>query len=82
VRTEFTYNGPMGTMNLEMSMLEHKEFNGILSAVKTKVKMMGMEFTVSVEDIKHNVELPPDRFKAPKEIRELVAKKEQPAESK
>lgn len=76
VRTKFTMEHPMGTINMELNNTEHKKYGDIIMPSKTNMKMQGMEVVVTVDDVKFNEEIPKDRFKLPAEIQALVDKKE------
>lgn len=76
VRTTFTMNNPMGAINMVMNIAEHKKYGDLLMPSKTTMKMQGMEFNVSVDEVKFNEEIPDERFALPEEIKALIDKKE------
>ena len=45
------------------------------AAHKARMKVMGQTRNIVTDSIKHNVEIPADRFKLPDEIQALVDKK-------
>jgi hypothetical protein len=84
VKTEMNLKLPMGTIPLESYSSDYKQIDGILFPHKAKALLMGTERIMTIESIEHNVKLPPDRFKLPAEIQELVdqqkkSEKTQPA---
>jgi len=74
VKTEINLKLPMGNIPLESYSSEYKAIDGVLYAHKQRALVMGTERLMTTESIKHNVEMPKDRFKLPAEIQELVDK--------
>lgn len=72
VKTEMNLKLAMGTIPLESYSSDYKQIDGILFPHKAKALLMGTERIMTTESIEHNVKLPPDRFKLPAEIQELV----------
>lgn len=75
VKTEMSLKLPMGTIPFESYASDYKRVDRILLPHKARVMVMGSERIMTIESIKHNVEMPKDRFKLPEDIQTLVDKK-------
>lgn len=74
VKSMFTIDGPTGSMPIETSISDYRNIDGVLIAHRMVQKIAGQEIVITLDSVKHNVELPPDRFDAPPAIKELMAK--------
>lgn len=75
IKSEMTIVNEMGSIKAQMFPSDYEKFDGILVSKSMKVMVMGMERTVTMDSIEHNVKLPEDRFALPPEIQALVDKK-------
>jgi hypothetical protein len=73
-RTDVTIESPMGRIPLESYPGDFQEVDGTLVAHKVTVKVMGQERIMTIKSVEYNAELPPDRFKLPPEVQEIVDK--------
>ncbi len=73
-----TLESQMGSMPLETIVEDYREVGGILLPHKNRVKVLGQERVLTVTSVQQNVDLPPDRFKPPAEVEELLARKASP----
>jgi zinc protease len=60
-----------GDIPTELIAAEYREFGGILMPAKVTEKAAGQEFTITIENVKVNQEIPPERFDLPAEIKAL-----------
>lgn len=72
VRTDMDVDLPTGTVPMQTYVSDFKQVDGVLFSHKTRVVMMGHERIVTTDSLKHNVDLPPDRFTIPDEIKALI----------
>jgi len=71
-KVELTVENPMGTIPVETFLEDYRSIDGVLLPHKSRVVAMGQERLVTTESIEHNVDLPPDRFDLPEEIRAIL----------
>jgi hypothetical protein len=64
----------MGEIPVEVTVAGYKDFGGVLAPSKVTQKAAGQEFTITMEKVQVNAELPPDRFALPPEVRTLLEK--------
>jgi hypothetical protein len=64
----------MGEVPVVVTVTDYKNFDGVWVPAKTTQKAAGQEFTISIESVQTNPEIPPDRFALPAEIKALAAK--------
>lgn len=76
VRTDMNVTTPMGTIPMETYVSDFKKVDDVLYAHKMRVMMMGQERIMTIDSIEHNVDLPPDRFDLPDEVKALVQRQE------
>jgi hypothetical protein len=74
VKTTTVAVSQMGEVPVEVTVKNYKEFGGVLTPSKVANKAAGQEFTITIEKVQVNPELPPDRFALPAEIRALLDK--------
>ncbi len=75
VKSVTTTKTPMGEIEVETYPSDYKKVDGVLIAHKIKQKLLTQEMAIAMTEIKHNVDLPPDTFKAPDAIKPLLEKK-------
>ena len=64
----------MGDTPVEQIMADYKDFGGILTATKMIQRLAGQEFTITIDSVKTNQEIPADKFDPPAEIKALLKK--------
>jgi hypothetical protein len=64
----------MGEAPVEMSASDYKNWGGILSFTRIAQKLAGQEIVITIQDVKTNQPIPPDRFEPPAEIKALLMK--------
>ena len=67
----------MGEAPVDVAVSDYKSFGGILTPTKMVQKVAGQEFTISIDKVQVNPEIPPDRFAIPAEVRALLQKNSQ-----
>ncbi len=65
---------PMGEIPLEMTLADYRDRGGVMMPNTMTQKFMGQEFTITIEDVKVNAEIPKDRFEPPTEVKKLMQK--------
>jgi outer membrane lipoprotein-sorting protein len=70
-----TTAGPMGEIQVESVPSDYRKEDGILMPHKMKQSVAGQEFTMTIDSVTHNPDIPKDRFDLPDEIKALVNKK-------
>jgi len=75
VRMKFTLESAMGPLPTEVILGDYKRVDGILLPHTMKTKVLGQERVVTVKRVRHNLELPADRFALPADVQALVAAK-------
>lgn len=65
----------MGDVQAEIIASEYRDFGGILVPVKATQKAAGQEFSIIIENVTPNPQIPPDKFELPDAIKALVNKK-------
>jgi hypothetical protein len=61
-----------GDLAAELLAADYRDFGGVLMPAKRTEKAAGQEFTVTIDDVKVNQEIPPDRFELPTEVKALL----------
>ena len=64
----------MGEIPVQILVTDYKNFNGLWVPAKTTQKAAGQEFTISIDKVQLNPEIPEERFALPAEIKALVEK--------
>lgn len=72
VRVESTYKHEMGDLPLIVTMGDYREVDGVMMPYSTVVAVMGQDRKVTVEEIRHNIDMPDTLFAIPPEIQELM----------
>jgi outer membrane lipoprotein-sorting protein len=75
VKSLTTAKTPMGELEVEMFPSDYKKVDDVLIAHKVTQKLLTQEIAITMTEIKHNVDLPPDTFKVPDAIKPLLEKK-------
>ncbi len=75
-RTELTLSTAMGDFDVVVFNGDYRALNGVQYPYKSRFEVMGQTRVLTIDSIKHNVEMPKDQFKLPDEIAALVAKSE------
>lgn len=65
---------PMGTIEVQTTLSDYKDFGGVKRAATRMQEMMGMQQIMTIKSIEYDV-VPSTAFELPKEIKALVAKK-------
>src|SRR6202040_3806438 len=58
----------MGEVPVESSVSDYKNFNGILLPTKVTERAAGQEFTITIQSVAINPEIPANRFDLPAEV--------------
>jgi hypothetical protein len=74
VKTTTVAVSQMGEIPVEVTVTNYKDFGGVLAPAKVTNKAAGQEFTISIEKVQVNPDLPADRFALPAEVRALIEK--------
>lgn len=65
---------PQGELPVEMVSSNYKTFDGILQPTKMIQKAAGQEITITIENVKVNETIPPEKFEIPADIKALINK--------
>ncbi len=74
VKMEMTTVNAMGTIKMQIFPGNYEKIDGLLIAKSMKMVMQGMEMTMTMDSLEHNVKMPEDRFALPPEIQALLDK--------
>jgi zinc protease len=72
IRIEATYDSQMGSIPLDSYLSDYKKIGDILIPHKTIVKFMGQDQVMTLDSMAYNVEISPDLFKVPEDIKALI----------
>jgi hypothetical protein len=75
IKLVMTLKSPMGEVSVESLPADYRKEGDFLVPHKVTQKTMGQEFTMTIDSVKYNVDIPTDRFDLPPEIQALVNKK-------
>jgi outer membrane lipoprotein-sorting protein len=65
----------MGEIPVEVRMSDYKDFgDGVLQPSKVVQKAAGQEYTITIDNVKVNQEVPVGRFDPPAEVKALLTK--------
>ena len=70
-----TMKGPMGEITVEGYASDYRKEGDLLVPHKMTQKTMGQEFTINIDSVKPNADIPAERFAVPAEIQALIDKK-------
>ncbi len=72
VRSEMMIDTQMGEMNIKVMMSDYKKVDGVLMPHKMLQDMGMQKIAIEIESLKHNIDMPKDRFDLPADIKELL----------
>jgi hypothetical protein len=72
VKVEATYESQMGEIPMESYLSDYKKNGNLLMPGKTVIKFMGQDQVMTIDSVAYNVEIPPDLFKLPDDIKALI----------
>jgi hypothetical protein len=72
VRQDITVETPMGEVPLESYISDYREVDGVLLPFKVRIAVAGQTRVMTTTSVKHNVDLPEDRFTAPEDVLALI----------
>lgn len=78
-KTSVVAASQLGDIAADSISTEYRRFDGILEPAKVTEKLAGQEFTVTIDTVKANQTIPPDRFRLPDEVKALLDRQKQPA---
>jgi hypothetical protein len=76
VKLESVLEGPMGRIPVVTLEKDFKQVDGVWISHEQVQEVAMQKFVVKVSSVKHNVELPADRFELPEEIKALLESQE------
>jgi hypothetical protein len=65
----------MGDVPVEILVMDYRNFGGLLAPAKIVQKAAGLEFTLTMDKIEGNAEIPPGRVDFPSDVQALLAKR-------
>ena len=74
VKTTIVAASQMGDVPVEVMVANYKNFGGVLAPAKVTQKAASQEFTITLDKVEVNVDIPVNRFALPPEVRALVDK--------
>lgn len=74
LKTSLTAQTPMGEIQVDSFPSDYRKEGDVLLPHKVRQSFAGQEFSVSIDSVKFNPEIPKDRFDPPDEIKALVKK--------
>ena len=72
VRTNMIVKTEMGEIPAESLASDYRKVDGILMPFVVKQKVLGQEFTVTVQSVKNNVDIPKERFDVPADVKAIA----------
>ena len=66
------FDSQMGAIPMDSYLSDYKKTGDILSPAKTIVKFMGQDQVMTIDSLAYNIEISPDLFKVPEDIKALV----------
>jgi zinc protease len=82
VKTTMVAVSQAGDIPVEVTVADYKNFGGVMAPAKVTQKAAGQEFTISIDKVQVNAEIPAERFALPPEIRALLDKSKAPDKNK
>lgn len=73
-KTSVVAASQLGDIPAESFSKEYKRFDGILAPAKITEKVAGQEFTITIDSMKANQDIPASQFALPEEVRALLAR--------
>jgi hypothetical protein len=74
VRTTAVAASQMGEVNVEVDVAEYKTFGGVLGPTRSRQRAGSQELTITVDQIRVNEALPPERFEPPADVAAMIRK--------
>lgn len=74
VKTESIATTQMGEIPIVATASEYREVDGVKMPFKATQDMMGRQISVTIEEVKHNVDVPKEKLALPADIKALAAK--------
>ena len=74
VRTNMIMKNDMGEIPAESMVSDYRTVDGVLTPFLVKQKVLGQEFTITLQSVKTNVEIPKDRFAVPDDVQALAGR--------
>ncbi len=75
MKTTATLKNPLGEFPVESMLSDYRKEGEILVPHKVSQKAAGQEYSITIDTVKYNVEIPKDRFDVPDEVKALLNKK-------
>jgi hypothetical protein len=72
VRTSMIMKTEMGDIPAEANVSDYRKVDGMLVPFLLKQKVLGQEFTVTIQSVQNNVEIPAERFALPEDVKALL----------
>jgi hypothetical protein len=72
VRMDTKQTTPMADVDAEIILSDYRKVDGVLKPFKSRVKAGPQEMIMTVKKVECNVQIPPERFAMPPEIKELL----------
>jgi hypothetical protein len=73
VAVDLVSDTPAGQIPVKTLLGDYREVDGLLLPFETRIVVLGSERKLTMLEIRHDVELPADRFTPPQDVRELIA---------
>lgn len=73
-KTSLLAASQLGDIPSDTISKEYRNFDGILEPSKVTAKVAGQELTITIESVKANAEIPPERFALPEGVKALLAR--------
>jgi Protein of unknown function (DUF620) len=73
-KTAVVVASQLGDIAAETISKEYRRFEQILAPAKVTEKVVGQEFTITIDSMKANQEIPPEKFALPEEVKALLAR--------
>jgi zinc protease len=73
-KTTLVAASPLGDFTAESISTEYRRFGDILAPAKVIEKVAGQQFTITIETMQANQEIPAEKFALPDEVKALLAK--------
>ena len=74
VKMAMTVKNPMGEFPVESKVSDYRKEGDLLLPHKVSQSAAGQEILISIESVKHNAEIPKEKFEVPAEIKALLKK--------
>lgn len=75
VRTNTIVKTEMGEIPAEISVTDYRDVDGVLTPFQLRQKVLQQEFTITIQSMKTNIEIPKDRFALPDDVKALAHSK-------